>query len=70
MIGTEQSTCVALQGVTQGPCSILQFNKWLQAMAGKPHLQSEFQQFKDVSVWRVRPLSPATAQGGVGCYRV
>ena len=43
-----------LQGQTQGPCSIQQFNKWLQAMAGKPHLQSEFQQFKEVWVWRVR----------------
>lgn len=43
----------ALQGNTQGPCSILQFNKWLLAMTGKQHLLSEFQKFKDVSVWRV-----------------
>ena len=46
--------CARLQGNTQGPCSILQFKKWLLAMTGKQHLQAEYQKFKDVSVWRVR----------------
>jgi len=42
------------QGMTQGPCSIAQFQKWLHGMASKPHLKVEYEQFKSVAVWKVR----------------
>ena len=40
--------------MTQGPCSIAQFQKWLHGMASKPHLEVEYEQFKAVAVWKVR----------------
>lgn len=46
-----------MQEQTQGPCSIAQFQGWLRKMGGTPALRTEFEQFKAVSVWRVRILS-------------
>ncbi len=50
-----QRASVGLQGTTQGPCSVGQFQKWLHGMASKPHLKVEYEQFKAVHVWKVRP---------------
>lgn len=35
----------------------MQFQTWLRKMGGNPALRTEFEQFKAVSVWRVRSLS-------------
>lgn len=58
--GCNTSALSVPQGMTQGPCSIAQFQKWLHGMASKPHLKVEYEQFKSVAVWKVRsqPLLP------------
>jgi hypothetical protein len=46
--------CARVQGQTQGPCSIAQFERWLALMADNAALKVELEQFQAVTVWRVR----------------
>eukprot|EP01025_Chloroclados_australasicus_P045225 TRINITY_DN4935_c0_g2_i10.p2 TRINITY_DN4935_c0_g2~~TRINITY_DN4935_c0_g2_i10.p2 ORF type:complete len:422 (-),score=46.34 TRINITY_DN4935_c0_g2_i10:297-1562(-) len=40
------------QGATQGPCSISQFKQWLEYMKNDGELQTEYEKFKSVTVWK------------------
>lgn len=42
-----------LQGHTQGPCSVVEFEQWLKRMASDRSLLKEYKEFQEVSVWTV-----------------